>query len=120
MWAQTMICLRPAAVITIGELFVLPIGLGLFARLAPAGYAATSIAAWYLASFGGNLLAGALGILWSDMAHAAFFALMAGVAATAGILLRSLDASVTRAEVDHDAHALQATSDERSQKTIRI
>ena len=54
------------------------------------------------------------------MAHAAFFVLMAGVAATAGILLRSLDASVTRAEVDHDANAIQAPSDGRSQKTIRI
>ncbi len=32
---------------TAGELFILPIGLSLFARLAPAGYAATSIAAWY-------------------------------------------------------------------------
>jgi len=105
---------------TIGELFVLPIGLGLFARLAPAGYAATSIAAWYLASFGGNLLAGALGILWSDIAHATFFALMAGVAATAGILLRSLDTAVTRAEVDNGTDLNQATSDGRPQKTIQI
>ena len=105
---------------TIGELFVLPIGLGLFARLAPAGYAATSIAAWYLASFGGNLLAGALGILWSDMAHAAFFALMAGVAATAGILLRSLDAAVTRAEVDHGAIPDHAMTVARSKKSIQI
>ena len=69
---------------TAGELFILPIGLSLFARLAPAGYAATSIAAWYFASFGGNLLAGALGTLWSAMGHAAFFVVMAGVAALAG------------------------------------
>jgi MFS family permease len=48
------------------------------------GYAATSIAAWYFASFGGNLLAGALGTLWSAMGHASFFGVMAGVAALAG------------------------------------
>jgi POT family proton-dependent oligopeptide transporter len=83
---------------TAGELFILPIGLSLFARLAPAGYAATSIAAWYFASFGGNLLAGALGTLWSAMAHASFFGVMAGVAALAGLLLRLLHPAVVRAE----------------------
>src|SRR5688572_14167755 len=83
---------------TIGELFILPIGLGLFARLAPAGHAATTIAAWYFASFGGNLLAGVLGTLWSAMGHAAFFGVMAGVAATAGTLLRLLDPAVVRVE----------------------
>jgi len=83
---------------TAGELFILPIGLGLFARLAPAGYAATSIAAWYFASFGGNLLAGALGTLWSAMTHAVFFGVMAGVAALAGILLRLLHPAVARAD----------------------
>ena len=82
---------------TVGELFILPIGLSLFARLAPAGYAATTIAAWYFASFGGNLLAGALGTLWSAMGHAAFFGVMAGVAALAGTLLRLLDPAVARA-----------------------
>jgi POT family proton-dependent oligopeptide transporter len=83
---------------TVGELFILPIGLGLFARLAPAGHAATTIAAWYFASFGGNLLAGALGTLWSVMGHAAFFGVMAGVAVLAGVLLRLLDPAVARVE----------------------
>ena len=58
-------------IFTLGELYILPIGLGLFARLAPAGHGATTIAAWYFASFGGNLLAGAFGTLWSAMGHAA-------------------------------------------------
>ena len=85
---------------TLGELFILPIGLGLFARLAPAGHAATTIAAWYFASFGGNLLAGALGTLWSAMGHASFFGVMALVAAAAGALLRLLDPAVVRAEAN--------------------
>ena len=99
---------------TAGELFILPIGLGLFARLAPAGYAATSIAAWYFASFGGNLLAGALGTLWSAMGHAAFFAVMAGVAALAGTLLRLLHPAVVCAESMNGR-----ASDERSQHHTR-
>ena len=89
---------------TAGELFILPIGLSLFARLAPAGYAATSIAAWYFASFGGNLLAGGLGTLWSRMGHSTFFGVMAGVAALAALLLRLLDPAVTRAETANGRH----------------
>ncbi|HEY0505688.1 MAG TPA: peptide MFS transporter [Lysobacter sp.] len=85
-------------VLTTGELFILPTGLGLFARLAPKGHGATTIAAWFFASFGGNLLAGALGVLWSAIGHAAFFAAMALVAAGAGVLLRLLDGAVGRAE----------------------
>jgi POT family proton-dependent oligopeptide transporter len=35
-------------VFTFGELYILPTGLGLFARLAPTGYGATTVAAWFL------------------------------------------------------------------------
>lgn len=78
-------------VMTAGELFILPVGLGLFARLAPSGHGATTIAGWFFATFGGSLLAGALGTLWSVIPHAAFFALMALVAASAGGVLWLLD-----------------------------
>ena len=72
---------------TAGELYILPTGLGLFARLAPARLGATTIAAWFLASFAGNLLAGVLGSLWSQTGPARFFALMAAVSGVAGVLL---------------------------------
>ncbi|MGG6497293.1 UNVERIFIED_CONTAM: MFS transporter, partial [Bacteroidetes bacterium 56_B9] len=45
-------------IFTIGELCVLPTGLGLFARLAPPRLGATTVAAWYLAIFTGSLSAG--------------------------------------------------------------
>ena len=38
-------------VLTLGELYILPTGLGLFARLAPPKLGATTVAAWYLAIF---------------------------------------------------------------------
>ncbi|MBB6093760.1 POT family proton-dependent oligopeptide transporter [Povalibacter uvarum] len=78
-------------VYTTGELFILPTGLALFGQLAPATLAATSIALWFSASFGGNLLAGALGSWWSRMDHATFFLSMAGVAALAASLLLLVD-----------------------------
>src|SRR6185503_18758984 len=66
-------------VMTAGELYILPIGLGLFGRLAPAGFAATTIALWFLAGSLGNLLAGAFGRLWSHMSPSMFFAATAAV-----------------------------------------
>ena len=80
------------AVLTFGELFILPTGLGLFARLAPAGRGATTVAAWFLSTFAGSLLAGVVGTAWSAMSHAAYFALLAGIAALAGALLHRCDA----------------------------
>jgi POT family proton-dependent oligopeptide transporter len=77
-------------VMTTGELYILPVGLALFGRLAPEGFRATSIATWFFAGFFGNLLAGALGTLWCGLSHARFFALIAAVAAVAAILLYML------------------------------
>ena len=75
---------------TAGELFILPVGLGLFGRVAPPKIAATMIAAWFAAAFLGNLGAGMLGTLWSRLPPYAFFALIAAVAATSGMLLLAL------------------------------
>jgi len=83
---------------TFGELFILPTGLGLFARLAPPGFGATTVAAWYLTIFAGSLSAGLVGTLWSRVSHTAYFALLAGLAVTAAILLRLIDPWARKAE----------------------
>jgi len=79
------------AVLTFGELFILPTGLGLFARLAPRRLGATTVASWFLASFAGSLAAGFVGSLWTRMSHPAFFGLLAVICAFSAIGLRLLD-----------------------------
>ena len=74
-------------VMTAGELFILPVGLGLFGRLAPKGFEATAIAIWFFAGFAGNLLAGGLGVLWSALSQPVFFTVTALVSVVAGLLL---------------------------------
>ncbi|MGP1666559.1 MAG: MFS transporter, partial [Rhodanobacter sp.] len=74
-------------IFTIGELYILPVGLALFGRMAPEGFRATSIATWFFAGFFGNLLAGALGTLWSRMSHAAFFEMIGAVAGLSALFL---------------------------------
>ena len=81
-------------VLTFGELYILPTGLGLFAKLAPPRLGATTVASWFLAVFSGSLLAGVVGTLWSKTSHATFFLLLAGLAVIAALMLRALDKPV--------------------------
>ena len=81
-----------------GELYILPTGLGLFARLAPPRLGATTVAAWFLAVFSGSLLAGVVGTLWSKASHAGFFVLLAGLATAAAMLLWRLDRPIRSVE----------------------
>jgi POT family proton-dependent oligopeptide transporter len=94
-------------IFTLGELYILPTGLGLFARLAPLGYGATTVAAWFLAIFTGSLSAGAVGTLWGSMGHAQFFAVLAMIAAIAAAMLFTLDSAIRRIEA---ARALESTA----------
>jgi POT family proton-dependent oligopeptide transporter len=78
-------------VLTLGELYILPTGLGLFARLAPPKLGATTVAAWYLAIFTGSLTAGFIGSWYSSLPPQAFFLVLAGVASLASAMLLALD-----------------------------
>lgn len=78
-------------ILTLGELYILPTGLGLFAKLAPQRLGATTVASWFLAIFSGSLLAGVVGTLWSKASHSGFFLLLAGLAVVAAALLWRLD-----------------------------
>nr|WP_298718523.1 peptide MFS transporter [uncultured Steroidobacter sp.] len=82
LWAAAFVFL-----LTAGELLILPTGLALFGQLAPRRFAATVMALWFLGSFGGNLLAGVLGSLWTSLGAAGFFMLMGAVAGLAAALL---------------------------------
>ncbi|HET7301224.1 MAG TPA: peptide MFS transporter [Oleiagrimonas sp.] len=94
---------------TLGELYILPVGLGLFGRMAPDGFRATSIATWFFAGFFGNMLAGGLGTLWSPLSDAWFFVIIGGVAGVSAILLYALSVRVRRTETrntERDAFAM--------------
>lgn len=95
-------------VFTFGELHILPTGLGLFARLAPLGFGATTVAAWFLAIFSGSAAAGAVGALWSLSSHAAFFVLLAVIAAIAGAMLLAFDGTTQRIEAQRTLESAQA------------
>ena len=85
---------------TLGELYILPTGLGLFARLAPPRLGATTVAAWFLAIFSGSLLAGVVGTLWSRASHGGFFVMLSGLATLAAVALWLLDRPIRKVEAE--------------------
>ncbi|MEA2954487.1 MAG: proton-dependent oligopeptide transporter, family, partial [Alphaproteobacteria bacterium] len=78
-------------VITLGELYLSPIGLSLVSKLAPAGILSMMMGLWLASSFTGNFIAGWLGSFWSGMDKANFFLMIAAVAAAAGAAIWGLN-----------------------------
>ena len=58
-------------VLTIGELYLSPIGLSLVTKVAPARYLSMMMGVWLVTMFAGNFLAGYLGSFWSAWTRAA-------------------------------------------------
>lgn len=74
------------ALITMGELYLSPIGLALVARVAPAKILSMMMGMWFITSFTGNLLQGYIGTYFSVMNKESFFLMCAAIGAGAGVL----------------------------------
>jgi proton-dependent oligopeptide transporter, POT family len=74
-------------ILTLGELYLSPIGLSLVSKIAPAQILSLMMAVWLATSFTGNFLAGFLGSFWSSMDKAHFFLLMTVLSALAGLVI---------------------------------
>jgi POT family proton-dependent oligopeptide transporter len=78
-------------VLTIAELLLSPVGLSLVSQLAPARWVGVLMGVWFLATSGGNKLAGQVGALWGSWSHGHFFAGFAVLlAVTAAVLATQL------------------------------
>lgn len=97
-------------IFTFGELYILPTGLGLFARLAPIGYGATTVAAWFFVISVGSLSAGLVGTWWDRMSHAGFFVVLTVICAIAAALLFALDPAIRRIEAARAAEIIASNT----------
>jgi len=70
-------------VVTIGELYLSPVGLSLVTKIAPLRMLSMMMGVWLATSFVGGFLAGWLGSFWSRMEKPEFFLLIAAIAAFA-------------------------------------
>jgi POT family proton-dependent oligopeptide transporter len=78
-------------IITLGELYLSPIGLSLVSKLAPARMVSMLMGLWLATSFIGNFTAGWLGGFWSSMEKTMFFVMIAGIATIAGAVILAFD-----------------------------
>ncbi len=75
------------SVITVGELYLSPVGLSLVTKVAPARILSMMMGIWLATSFTGGFLAGFLGSFWSRTSPPQFFLMIAVIAALAGVMI---------------------------------
>ena len=75
------------AIVTVGELYLSPVGLSLVTKVAPARILSMMMGIWLATSFTGGFLAGFIGSYWSRMEKPEFFLMVAGISALAGIII---------------------------------
>ncbi len=103
---QTQFGVRPSwlwvvaffVLLTLGELYLYPVSLALFGRLAPARLAATAVALWYSTAFFGSIGGGFLGRWWSVLGPVAFFALTGLICLLSALPFLLMAGAVRRAE----------------------
>ncbi|HRP54510.1 peptide MFS transporter [Agriterribacter sp.] len=83
-------------VITVGELFLSPMGLSIVSKLSPSRITALMMGGWFLSTSIGNKLSGVLATMWDDYDHKANyfwlnFALLIAAAAACFAMLRWLN-----------------------------
>ncbi|MCX5788848.1 MAG: peptide MFS transporter [Elusimicrobia bacterium] len=71
--------------VTIGELYLSPIGLSVVTKLSPPRLVSRMMGLWFLSWFAGGYLAGYVGTFWEKMSKDHFFMMLAGMSFVAGL-----------------------------------
>jgi len=74
-------------ILTIGELYLSPVGLSLVTKVAPARIISMMMGLWFLSSFFGNYFAGFLGTFWERMPQVAFFLMLTVLGIGGGVAI---------------------------------
>lgn len=77
-------------VLTVGELYLSPIGMSLVAKVAPARLVSMLMGMWFLSNFIGNYLTGYLGTFYEKMPRESFFTILGGLGLAAGFAIFAL------------------------------
>lgn len=85
------------AILTIGELYLSPVGLSLVTKIAPAKLVSMMMGMWFVSSFFGNYLAGFLGMFWEKMPKEVYFLMLAALGFGAGLMMLAVLKPLKRA-----------------------
>jgi POT family proton-dependent oligopeptide transporter len=84
-------------VLTIGELYLSPIGLSLVTKVAPVRMVSMMMGMWFLSSFFGNYLSGYLGAFWEKMPKESFFLMLTVLGVGTGLVMLAINRPLKRA-----------------------
>ena len=73
------------AILTVGEIYLSPVGLSLVTKVAPVRMVSMLMGMWFLSSFLGNYLCGYIGTFWEKMPKESFFILLSALSIGAGV-----------------------------------
>lgn len=76
--------LSTSFVLTLGEIYLSPIGLSLINKVAPVSVLSTMMGVWFLSSFFGNYSTGLLGMFYGRISNDQFFVLLAAIGIITG------------------------------------
>ena len=73
------------AILTVGEIYLSPVGLSLVTKLAPPRMVSMLMGTWFMAAFFGNYLSGYIGTYWETTSKEFFFIALAAMSIGAGL-----------------------------------
>jgi POT family proton-dependent oligopeptide transporter len=92
-------------ILTMGELYLSPIGLSFVTKVAPARIVSMMMGIWFLSSFFGNYLSGFLGTFWERMPREAFFLMLTALGLGGGVAIWLLGRPIERVIAGHEGSA---------------
>lgn len=88
--------------LTIGELYLSPIGLSLVTKVSPASIVSFMMGMWFLSSFVGNFVSGYIGQFYTSMSKDVFFGMLMVLGFVAGAMMWAVNKPLKRAMGSHD------------------
>jgi proton-dependent oligopeptide transporter, POT family len=89
-------------ILTIGELYLSPIGLSLVTKIAPVRMVSMMMGVWFLSSFFGNYMSGFLGTYWEKMPRMSFFMMLTIMSLLAGFAILALSRPFGKVVAKHE------------------
>ncbi|MBL8608416.1 MAG: peptide MFS transporter [Myxococcales bacterium] len=88
-------------ILTVGELYLSPIGLSLVTKAAPARMVSLMMGIWFVSSFLGGLLSGVVGVFYTKMPRELFFLMLMVIGVATGAAMWAFNKPLKKALGDH-------------------
>jgi POT family proton-dependent oligopeptide transporter len=96
--------------LTVGELYLSPVGLSLVTKVAPVRIVSLMMGMWFLSSFAGNFLSGYIGQFYTTMSKETFFLMLMVLGIAAGVAIALFNKPLKKAMQPEAAPAVGGAS----------